>query len=268
MTSPRTLRLYRASHRLLDGSRTVLLTLHTGLKACVTGFWLGVLERDALHAVADAFYSENWRYVDASYNLSGLMAWERAAIDRYFSDRTRLLLVGAGGGREVLALSKLGHEVHAFECNRDLVRTAHVLLAEHGIPASVGYAAPDTCPDVGTTFDGLIVGWGAFMLIQGRERRIELLRSMRAQTSPGAPILLSFFHRSEAERRFALTAAVANGIRRLRGRSSRVAVGDDLAPEYVHFFTREEVTAELEEAGFSLVFYGAEPYGHAVGVAA
>jgi hypothetical protein len=46
-----------------------------------------------------------------------------------------------------------------------------------------------------------------------------------------------------------------------------VEIGDDLAPNYVHYFTRSEIASELSEAGFALQCYSPEPYGHAVGVA-
>ena len=67
-------------------------------------------------------------------------------IARYFQNAKRLLLVGAGGGREVLALIRLGYEVHGVECNPELVRVANTLLEEQGLPPSVQFAPPDTCP--------------------------------------------------------------------------------------------------------------------------
>ncbi len=43
--------------------------------------------------------------------------------------------------------------------------------------------------------------------------------------------------------------------------------GDWLAPNYVHFFTRDEVASELSEGGFKIIRYGTDEYGHAVGTA-
>ena len=40
----------------------------------------------------------------------------------------RLLVAGAGGGREVLALYKSGYEVDGFECHPELVALANTML--------------------------------------------------------------------------------------------------------------------------------------------
>jgi hypothetical protein len=88
---------------------------------------------------------------------------------------------------------------------------------------------------------------------------------MRAQAREGAPILVSFYDRAGGERRFQLTAAIGNALRWAL-RRERLDVGDDLAPNYVHYFTREQIAGELHEAGFDPVFYGNREYGHAVGI--
>jgi hypothetical protein len=104
------------------------------------------------------------------------------------------------------------------------------------------------------------------MLIQGRAKRIGLLRGMRAQVRAGAPILLSFFVRSAKAKRFLVITAIGNPLRRLLGRE-KLELGDALEPEYVHYSTREEIANELQEAGFTLEHYSQEQYGHAVGIA-
>jgi hypothetical protein len=133
-------------------------------------------------------------------------------------------------------------------------------------------AAPrDSCPAGERRYGGAIVGWGAYTLIQGRARRVGFLPALRERTLPGAPLLLSFFPRSNQadsggpsdEWRFRHTAAVANTLRRATLREP-VELGDYLEPNYVHYFTEEEIRRELEEAGFRLIEYEARPYGHAV----
>jgi hypothetical protein len=258
-----TVRIYGASYKLLGWTRHMMLSAFSGLRSCWAGFWLGILDRATLSAVAAAYYSEHPRYLDGDYNRSGLWRWEQQALADYFPANARLLLIAAGGGREVLALTRLGHDVMAVECNPDLVRVANALLAEEGLAATVYHAPPDTCPSTSIVFGGLIVGWGAYMLVQGRANRIALLESMRSQVQPGAPLLVSFFSRSAHEKRFHLTAAIANALRRIRGRDL-LEVGDDLEPECVHYFTRDELSHELHDAGFTLESYREQPYAHAV----
>ena len=92
-------------------------------------------------------------------------------------------------------------------------------------------------------------------------------RAARAALPAGAPLLCSFFVRLPDARYFAILAGTANAVRRLRGRE-RVEVGDTLAQNFVHRFTRDEIERELALGGFRMVSYAARPYGHAVAVAA
>ena len=251
-----TVRAYLASRRGLQH-------LFSAADALLAGFWLGLLDRETLHQVDEQYYSQSTLYVDDSYNRRGLFAWERAAIETHFQDCRRLLLIGAGGGREALALARLGYQVDGVECHPGLAAYANRLLAAEGLAAHIHPTPRDAVPAHGGPYDGVIVGWGAYMLIQGRRRRIAFLRALRAQALPSAPLLLSFFARQGTERRYRLVAAMANFLRRLR-RRDLAQVGDALEPNYVHYFTEPELTAELAEAGFDLCYYATRSYGHAV----
>jgi hypothetical protein len=114
---------------------------------------------------------------------------------------------------------------------------------------------------------GSSLAWGVYMLVQGSEKRIALLAALRRQVPQKAPILLSFYTRDPASRRFQLIATVGSAVRWVLGRTP-VEPGDSLSPNYVHFFTEKEIESELLRAGFELVAYQREEYGHAVGLAA
>ncbi len=234
------------------------------------GVWLGLLGRAGLHAVDDAVYRQRTRYRDDEYNLRGLLDWEAEVVERHFTGCRRLLLLGAGGGREAIALARMGHEVAGFECNRALVEAANRLLAREGASgtASVAWLARDAAPEGSERFDGVIVGWSAYMLIFGREQRIGLLTALHARVAADGPLLISFFTRPADSPRLRSIARVANAIRRLL-RRPLVELGDDLAPNYLHRFTAAEVEAELRESGFRLLEFrpeGPGPYdsGYAV----
>ena len=234
------------------------------LRGCFTGFWLGVLSRDLLQQIDQQYYDSTANYHEGSYNRRGLWYWELEMLKRYFADRRSLLVAAVGGGREALALHKLGYRVDSFECNPTLVGIANRLLAEDGYEGRVQLAQRDTCPPGSTVYDGLIIGWGGYMLIQGRARRVRFLQSLRARVLTGGPILLSFFTRPGDPGSFRVTLFVANFLRRLR-RVEPVELGDSLGPDYAHYFTRSEIDSELREAGFELVYYSTQGYGHAIG---
>lgn len=247
-------RAYLAVQRLRHAARG-------GWDAVQAGVWLGLMGRATLHALDDAVYAASRSYAGDRHNLRGLFDWEDAALRDHFAGCRSLLVVGAGGGREVLALARRGYRVEGHECNPALVEYAAGLLSREGCSAPVHFLPRDAAPAGPARFDGAAVGWTAYMLIAGRERRIAFLRGLRARLEPSAPVLLSFWTRREGSGRARLVAAVAGPLRRL-ARGEPPEAGDDLAPNFVHRFTRAEVEAELAAAGFRMVRF--EPIGTAV----
>lgn len=240
------------------------------MQAMYEGVWLGLLRRSDLYAVDERFYDGNASYHDDAHNLRGLFPWEATALESFAGCR-RLLVIGAGGGREVLALSRLGHEVEGYECNEALVAFAADFLPRQGCPARVRHLARDAVPAAGEPFDGIILGWSAYTLIPGRAHRIDLLRRLRPLARPGAPLLLSFFTRGGDGPRVRVSSGVANAIRSVLGRE-RVDRGDGLAPNFVHYFTSREIGAELRDAGWESKRYtahgsGSRDSGWAIGTA-
>jgi hypothetical protein len=253
------LKLYVRSTRGLE-------TCKRTLDALFTGIWLGLLDRESLHAIDRRYYDRQTKYHRPEYNLQGLWPWELAVLERYFVNGSAVLVASVGGGREAIGLGRLGYDVDAFECHPELVRVANELLTQEGFPGTVSLAPRDGCPRLVRSYGGVIVGWGGYMLIQQRARRVAFLRALRARVSASSPILLSFFSRHGTERYFALVARLANVGRVLR-RKTHVEVGDALVPNYVHFFTEDEIAGELAAGGFRMEQFAVSPYGHAVGLA-
>jgi hypothetical protein len=235
--------------------------------AMFKGFWLGILPKHVLHQVDEYYYDNVDMYHDEGYHLSGLLAWEQAAVDAYFQNCHTLMLLGAGGGRETIALAKQGFQVDGFECHPQLAKFAHQLLSQHHQGDSkICTLDRDACPPGDQLYDGIIVGWGAYMLVQGKPQRIHFLQQLRQKMPAKAPLLISFYHHPKTDRYFGLVHFVGSTIRKLLGRPS-LDRGDDLAPEYVHYFNQAEIVEELKAGGFDLAFYGDRPYGHAVAIA-
>ncbi|MDB4916152.1 MAG: putative methyltransferase [Gemmatimonadetes bacterium] len=237
------------------------------LDAIWSGVWLGMLGERDFHAIDAAYYEQRPSYRTLEHNRHGLFEWEEHALTRHFPTSGSIRLIGAGGGREVLALLERGFAVEAYECNPALLQSANELLASTGAAARIAYLARDCSPPAAATCDGVIVGWSAYMLINGRRRRIAFLRDLRQGLAARTPLLLSFFTRTGTEKRLDLLVRVANMVRRLRG-AEPVEAGDDLTTIYVHRFTQEDVHEELSAAGFQLVEYRQEgPGGYDSGFA-
>jgi hypothetical protein len=267
--SPLRVDVYRAALRRKN-------SLIARANALFDGFWLGMLDRDSLAQFDEAHYETRrervgggaaYRYDDDQWNLRGLFAWERAAVEEHFPSNGRIVVTGAGGGREVLALLERGYDAVGYEPHPRLVRAGSALLEERGHPHRLFLSRRDTFPAEAGACDAVVVGWGSYALMPGRRRRIEFLRGARACLPVGGPVLVSFFAREGGERLLTTVSRTANLLRRVR-RSEPAEVGDALNPNFVHLFADEELATELEAAGFMIHAYHRHPYGHAVARAA
>ncbi len=217
-----------------------------------SGFWLGVLPRSAMAAIDEALYSLRSDYGSAEHNRHGLAGWEREAVETYFAPGSRIMVLAVGGGREVVALRRLGFEAYGWESHPHLVAVARTLLAEEGHPGVINEIARDCVPPGADLYDGVILGWGMYMLVHGRSRRIDLLHGVRDRLPPKGPLLLSYFARSGDDQRSIAVHRIAQPLRRILRREA-VQLGDDMLPNVVHRFTRSEIEDELRAAGFELL---------------
>lgn len=224
-----------------------------------------MLDRTALQTITDRKYRQHPQYGDRDHNLSGLFNWEKVCIDKHFTDCKTVLVGGAGGGRETLALAESGIQVDAFECSGELVESANALLKEQGRDAVVVHAEPSKVPIGFDEYDGLLMGWGAYSHIAGRENRTRFLREYRRHVRPGGVIMLSFFARDLRSRSHRLSFLIARLIQLLRLDRTKVEIGDALYGEFIHCFTEQELRSELEASDFGLEYYGEKGFGHAIG---
>jgi SAM-dependent methyltransferase len=252
------LRVFTACQAVVDAATVGVRSVHEGL-------WLGLLDHRHLQVVTDQRY-ESWRrYGSDDHNLSGLMPWEESALDRFFGGCSSLLVGAAGGGREVLALAGRGYQVTAFDCSAHLLDHCRRLVADEGIAVATALCPPDRVPDGVGRHDGAIMGWGGYMHIPGRAARVGFLEQIRSHLLPGGPLLLSFFSNRQPSRSDRWVAGIAGVIRRVRRSRDPVEIGDRLAGTFDHRFCEEEIASELESAGFEMVHFAHQPYGHAVG---
>lgn len=249
-------------------SSALMTCLTNMVKAAHQGVWLGLLDHEDRQALTQYHYSGARsdpmvasKYCDDAFNLSGLMSWEARVIEEYFRACRSILVGSAGGGREVLALSRRDVKIEAFECNPHLADYCRLLLKGQGADARVLGALPSRGPDDMDTYDGAVLGWCAYVHIIGRQTRIRLLNQFREHLEPGGPLLISFLCRKPAFSR--LTYGIARSMRWFR-RAEPPEQGDWIGSASGHYFTEDEIRTELTEAGFKTVFYSEEECGHAV----
>jgi hypothetical protein len=245
----------KLSHRSL----ALLERLFDFFHAVLSGFWLGVMSEKSLDYSDELHYNSANRYIGDKYNTSGLFDFEKAMIEKHFHGAKHLLLLAAGGGRETIALSGMGYVVDSYECNKKLVESGNALL-ERTAQNRILFLERNSVPAEIKKFDGIIIGWGAYSLIRGRNRRISFLNSLKPFLNTGAPLMISFLWEEKKSRKDLIIKSVSNFFRffRLKEKSEP---GDRLFNEFVHFFTEEEVRVELAEAKYRVIDYSSSEYG-------
>ncbi len=246
---------YLRASRLLGWLPEKLKTIHQAL-------WLGVLDADSLNQVTRSGYSEASGFGSEDFNLiQGFWPWEASAVRTYFKDCENVLVAGAGGGREAIALSRLGFRVTAFDFSTDLTAACRRNAKKANAEVLVLDAPPDRLPEELDVFDGIIVGRGVYHHIPTRRRRIDFLRGFLEHARPQAPIFISdFFTRAAHSRNHQAIQLIANLVRISRFDPNRVELGDWLSICMQHAFVQEEIEAELAAAGFRTQLYAPSPF--------
>jgi SAM-dependent methyltransferase len=207
--------------------------------------------------VADAW--ELWDPADVG-NFE-LMAWERFLIERIARPNGRLLIVGSGLGRDLVAYARLGYSVTGIEPAPVAARISSETLREQGLAGTVlnGFAE-DVAID--GTFDTVIFSYFSYAYIPCAGRRIALLRKLHPHAGRAGAIVITYNPR----RRFSLTP-LTKVTAWLSGSEWRPESGDTVyltgrvaAPFAVErLFTDADIVAEAAAAGYRVTFQ--EPVG-------
>lgn len=238
-------------HRLL----TRLVTLWQAL-------WLGWLDSQQLNQITWSYYMGKSGFEDEEFNIhQGLWPWEEEAIHKHFRNENRVLVAGAGGGREVIALARLGYAVTAFDFSSSLTSACRLNLEKAGLVARVLDAAPDRVPNGLDLYDALLIGRGFYHHIPGNRKRITFLKACRDHLKSRAPVILSDFFTRQGDSGFYLRVkGIANFLRRVRNSPELVELGDWLTNCFQHAFTRDEIEGELNAAGIDLESFAVSPF--------
>ena len=200
----------------------------------------------------------------------GLAPWEVEAFEA-FPERSRLLVGGAGLGREVRALVERGHEVVAFEPSRTLVEAAGPALSNAAmlvqgsyrdlVEGTAGRVGPLRSLAGGRRFGGVLLGWGSFTHVLEDDERIALLRACRALTDEG-PIVVSFWL-DWPEERGRLRLALRRSLRAMGGHSA-----DRLRflphAGFVRGTSLEDLKRLVDASELRIAHFSPTPYPHAV----
>jgi hypothetical protein len=251
--------------RLVSGSLSLLKKIYKFSDAILSGLWLGIMSKKSIDRYNKLHYDGIAKYMEDSYNLSGLHKWEYDMIKKYFHAAKTFLLIGAGGGRETAALRGWGVEINSYECSEKFVGYGNDFLRRKNIDARIEWLPVNSVPDIIKEYDGIILGWGAYSHIQGSTNRISLLKRLHPFCKNETHIMISFMTKDGTVWYDKIVMSVSNFFRLFMGRS-RTEQGDRLQSYFAHYFNREEIESELNQSGFTMVDYYDEEYGCAVGI--
>ncbi|MDD3877353.1 MAG: hypothetical protein PHT69_12090 [Bacteroidales bacterium] len=227
-------------------------------------FWMSVLPLSFITAIDEYHYSKSKKYLKEDFNRSLLFDWEKEMVELYFTNCKTIMVLASGGGREVLSLLKMGFKADGYECNRKLVEVSRGLIIKEGYESNIEWVAPNHAPLNGKMYDGIILGWGAYIHVRGKENRIKLLKEIQTHMPQGAYLLISFWFSNEQMDKYCRKLVKVNGFFCKIFRTKVIQKGDRLSPFSGHYFTLEEVSEELQSAGFEVIHQEAYPYGHSV----
>jgi hypothetical protein len=182
-------RLIERIYSRLDALRS-LAVLAFASEATLDGF------NAATYGAAERYDPNSEAYV------SSLYPWEEQVIERHFPPPpARILVGGAGAGREPFALAERGYEIVAFEPVAPLAEAMAKRAAVTGAAVTTyrgGYRELPRLDPVGGSnaetlvpgFDAAVMGWGSLSHLYTERDRVGALESMAALTN--GPILVSF----------------------------------------------------------------------------
>lgn len=227
---------------------------------------------EALYAIQEA-YAPGGR----TYEL-GLYEWEAAALAHPAVPRQgRVLVGGAGGGREIAALRERGYEIVGFDPCEPLVQSARARFdADAGVvvlrasyddllhhDGEGAHALEQTL--AGRAIDLVVLGWGSFSYVPSETDARALLRAIR-RLAPSAPVLLSFLRPAAGASEVAGARARLRRLLARLGAPGRPAPGDAFTPwaGFYRAITMEEVRTLAVAAGYEVAILRADWYAHAL----
>ena len=228
-----------------------------GLESAAAGLYhaaAGLMTHADLHAAI----TEEWRRFPSSEEPSdaSLFDWEKAFYARFLERTDKILLVGCGTGRDLIALLQCGHRVDGVDLVREAVVRARQRLAEHKFEGSVWVGDIETIELV-ERYDVFVFSWFCYAYIPESARRVRILKRLAEHLAPEGRILISYVPTDKARRAIRVARLVARLTRsdwRPELGDSVAATGDSMSSvSFQHFFRTGDADAEAAAAGLCVL---------------
>jgi hypothetical protein len=252
--------LARFTARCIHATHWVDL-LHTRFDRARSLLILAFASDQVFEAHNDVFHG---RVRERAFLKSMLHEWEQDVVQTFFPPPpARVLVGGAGLGREAFPLAERGYSVVAFDRVQELVEGMRASQPSAGFQAYVGaYQDLPILHDEkrspvdlrANPFDAAVIGWGSFSLMVSDAERVETLRRF-AEVTRG-PILVSFWAAFWENTKFWEKADEGRGRLRqwLRRRARRRGLARFMIRSgFNRLLTGDEIEQMAKEAGLSVL---------------
>ena len=215
----------------------------------------GLLRQDDLRAASRLLWREYGTLLDEVDG--GLELWERRLFDAVLIPSDRILLVGCGAGRDLLALRELGYDVTGLDPTPELVEQARRHLVRRAMTAVVREGFVETA-ELGDQYDVAVLAGNCYGCVLGRTSRIATLARIRAHLAPQGRLVITY---AGVLRRPPSSIRVTRLVGYAARADWRAESGDSFARDYLahrllryeHRFEPGEVARECAAAGLRVV---------------
>ncbi|WP_075591050.1 class I SAM-dependent methyltransferase [Labilibacter marinus] len=224
----------------------------------VEGFWLSVLSEDELNKSIISFYKRNKQYTQDEQTTKGLFNWEKNIANNIPIKNARIVVLGAGGGRECLALNRLGYKLSGYESDKKMVEYAQKYFANLEIDIAFNHIPINTIPH--SKCDIFWFGWGMYTHIFSQERRVQMLCDVKKQIPQNGYIIISYW---KENREFTRRKIIENMTKKINRRP--VEAGEGFRNGFwTKRFTPDQIKEEAALVQLKVVHISEVEYGHAI----
>ena len=214
---------------------------------------VGLLRQNDLRSASQTRWS---RYAAPDESAeAGLEPWEQRLYFGVLKEGDRILLVGSGGGRDLLPFCARGYVVTGVELVPALAAAARRHLDRNAMAATL-IEAPIETADLPDSYDVVIFSAFVYAYIAGSRSRASMLERLRSHLSPGGRIILSYMEAVPRARRGLRLTRLSGwmaGTDWTPEPEDTFSCGPSRLPFYERALSSAGVRSELTAAGFRIV---------------
>lgn len=214
------------------------------------------LQRAIAREWEEAGARESERYVSSF----GLTYWEQELYPRFLRRDDRILVVGCGTGRDLVALLQRGYRADGLDLSPGCTATARDVLTKRGLEADL-FTGDIATVKLPRAFDAFVFSAFCYSLIPQSNVRIAVLRRMKEHLTPGGRIVISYIPCDPLPSRIPIR--LMQLVARLSGSDWRPEYGDIVFlasrgkrfDHFEHRFPPGEFEWEARAAGLPVLFH-------------